>query len=437
MFVTIATFIFVLAVLVLVHELGHFVAAKAYGIRVLEFGFGYPPRIFGIRRGETVYSLNLLPLGGFVKLVGEEDPTDPRSLARRSPGVRVVVLGAGAFMNALLPLVLFAALFMVPQQTMVTDVVIMEVAAGSPAAMAGIQPGDAVLRIHNRSITNSLELRETIQSRLGAETDWVGWRGGETYTARVVPRFKPPEGQGAVGVVIADARVSVASVAPGSPAAAMGLQPGDAVLLVGETPIFYSEWLPVVLDDFRASDPGASVPVGVWRGGRVVELALPADSVAQGQGIPGLELAERPLERRSEPPWRAVPHAASHMGTVLAAFKNEVGRWIVGAAPPQVAGPVGIAQLTGEVARAGIIPLISFTALLSMNLAILNILPIPMLDGGRLMFVLLEVVRGGKRVPPQKEGFVHLVGFVVLLSLIVVVTYFDIARILRGESILP
>jgi regulator of sigma E protease len=348
---TILSFIAVLAVLVLVHELGHFVTAKAFGIRVLELGFGYPPRLLGFRFGETLYSLNLLPLGGFVKLAGEEDPREPRSLAGKSTGVRFVVLVSGSLMNALLPILLYSIVFMLPRQELVGQVVVREVAPGSPAQRAGILPGDVILKADGRPVENSGHLVYLTMLNLGAETHWVIRRGEDTRVVSLVPRWRPPQGEGAVGVRI-------------------------------ETV------------DFR-------------------------------------------LVTRSHPFWEAVPLSARKVVEVMVLAKNEVTRWIIGSARPQVAGPVGIAQMTGEVAqRGGLLPLLEFTALLSINLAIINILPIPMLDGGRLLFVAIEWVRRGKRIPPEKEGFVHLVGFMVLITLVVVISYFDIMRILKGESLL-
>ena len=349
---TIITFLIILGIVVLVHELGHFVTAKAANVKVLEFGFGFPPRLFGIRRGETLYSLNLLPLGGFVKMEGEEDPSHPRSLASKPVWVRFLVLVAGPGMNALLPLVLFAALFMVHQQTVVGQVRVNEVVPDSPAAAAGVQVGDIIVRANDREIENFADLYYVTQLNLGREMTWTLLRDGSRETIHVVPRFKTPEGQGATGITIETINPQTVS--------------------------------------------------------------------------------------RSDPFWKAVPRGAERVGEVLILFKNGITQLIVGGArwQDQVAGPIGIAQLTGEVAKAGVIPLVEFTAFLSVWLAVLNILPIPMLDGGRLTFVILEMVRRGKRISPQKEGLVHLMGFVLLISMMVVISYFDILRILRGDSLL-
>ncbi|MBF8267497.1 MAG: rane-associated zinc metalloprotease [Dehalococcoidia bacterium] len=348
---TALSFASVLVLLILVHELGHFVTARFFGIRVMEFGLGYPPRLLSIKRGETIYSLNLLPLGGFVKLLGEEDPTQPDSLASKGVGTRLIVLSAGAFMNALLPVVIFSALFMVPQQTVVGEVVVREVVPDSPAARAGIVPGDTILKIDGHTLDNSSEVGFYLRLRLNAESNWLIQRGSIQERVSLVPRLKPPEGQGAAGIRI--------------------------------------------------------------------------------------ETVNPRLVTRSLPFWKAIPRGAWRVGEVLVLAKNEITGWIVGAISPAMTGPIGIAQMTGEVARVGIMPLLEFTALLSINLAIMNILPIPALDGGRLVFVVLEWVRRGKRIPPEKEGFVHMVGFVLLITLIVVISFYDIQRIFRGESLIP
>lgn len=347
---TAVSFIVVLGILIFVHELGHFVTAKAVGVKVLEFGFGFPPRLFGIRKGETMYSINILPLGGFVKMVGEEDPSHPRSLAGKPARIRLMVLAAGSFMNIMLPLIIFSALFIIPQQTIVGQVRVNDVAPDSPADNAGVIAGDIITNANGHKVENIPNLAYRIQLSLGDTMSWDLIRAGEIITVRLAPRFKTPEGQGATGITI------------------------------------------------ETTNP------------RRVTKSLPF--------------------------WEAIPQGAVRIGEVLIIAKNEVSGWVIGGSNPQLAGPVGIAQVTGEVARAGIIPLAELTALLSINLAVLNILPLPMLDGGRVMFVVLEILRRGKRIPPRKEGLVHLAGFVLLISLVIIISYFDILRILRGESML-
>ncbi len=352
---TVAAIIFVFGIVVLVHELGHFISAKVTGVEVLEFGVGYPPRLLSFEFRGTRYSLNLLPLGGFVKLVGEEDPSHQGSLAGKSIPVRSGVLAAGALMNAVLPVLLFGISFMVPQTITEGFVQINTVAPNSPAAKAGLQPKDIILEVNGRSILNTRELSYNIHLNLGSPTTLLVKRGSQTTSVVAVPRWNPPPGEGATGIVV------------------------------------------------------------------------------------GLVGAQRVT--RQDPPWTAMYKGGVKTVETLILAKNEITRLFIRGVSPPLAGPIGIAQMTGEIVTAGaqvgsLVPIIEFTALLSINLAIMNLLPIPMLDGGRLLFIGLEIIRKGKRISPKRESFVHLVGFAVLIAFVVVVSYFDILRIIRGESLL-
>ncbi|MEW6143031.1 MAG: M50 family metallopeptidase [Chloroflexota bacterium] len=352
MILTIVAFVLILVALIIAHELGHFITAKACGVKVEEFGLGFPPRIYGFKRGETIYSLNWLPFGAFVKLLGEEDPGNPRSLAAKNRGIRFLVLSAGSLMNLLIPILLFATALMIPHDTIREDIFIKEVAPGSPAQSAGIVPGDQLVRIDGRAVTSRLDVSYQIRLNLGHPVSVVlKATDGMEKLVTVTPRWKPPAGQGAAGIVI---------------------QPQNTQ--------------------------------------RVTE---------------------------SQPFWEAIPNGAIRAWEMLVLFRNEVFLWITGGSTPQVTGPIGIVQMTGEVAQAGISPLFEFTALISINLGILNLFPIPGLDGGRLIFVVLEWLRRGKRVSPQREGLIHFIGFVTLIILITIVSYFDIMRVIQGGSLLP
>ena len=352
MLLTIVAFIGVIVVLIVAHELGHFITAKASGVKVEEFGIGFPPRLLSVRRGETLYSLNAIPLGGFVKMAGEEDPKVPRSLASKSIGTRLLVLSAGPLMNALLPLLLFSIAFMIPHDMVIGQVFVEEVAPNSPAAMAGIESGDMIISINGRTVNNTIDLSRYIHLNLGKDTTIVVKHSDSTAEdIQVIPRWKPPEGQGAIGIV--------------------------------------------------------------------VNTAYPT------------------IVRQHYPFWRAIPMGASECIETFVLFKNGIISMIIGATPVEVAGPVGIAQITGEVAKAGISPLLEFAGFISINLAIINILPLPALDGGRIVFVLLEWVRRGKRVSPKTEGLVHFIGFAMLMALILLITYQDIIRIISGDSLIP
>ena len=435
--IAIAAFVPVLGILVVVHELGHYWTAKAFGVKVLEFGFGYPPRIFGIRTGRTrvrtdsetriyryeedadrvrvgdfvklwlvedenkelvartiiayhsgvpkgkaasyvdtsreddlqtegivkamegdtmvvadmLYSINILPLGGFVRLAGENNPKVPRSLAAQGAGPRLIVLAAGAFMNAVLAIAVLTAVFMLPRDVTIGDVTITRTEPGSPAAEAGILAGDVVTYVAGHEVENRTDLARAVALNLGNSTEWQLQRGGQDLLVELTPRFAPPEGEGAAGVAV--------------------------------------------------------------------------------------EVDNSNVEKRVDPPWRALPESFVATGEMMVLFKNEISKWTNGGAAPELAGPIGIAQASGEVAQRGDIRLLlAFAGFLSMNLAIINILPIPMLDGGRIVFVAIEWFRRGKRISASRETLVHMVGFALLIGLILVITFGDLVRIVNGDKLL-
>ncbi len=381
----------VLAFVIFIHELGHFVTAKKFGIKVTEFGFGFPPRLLGFRHGETTYTLNLIPLGGFVKMVGEEDPTEPRSFASQSVLKRVIVLCAGVAVNFVVPVIIFTILFTLPQDTLFESVIVTNVAPRSPAEAGGLRPGDTIISVNGQRIDNRNELRQQVFTRLGASTELTVKRGlpisgftsspelATIETLTVVPRFNPPD------------------------------------LTVVEE--LTDPKRQVTLAEAHRIDPEASI----------------GDTVTQGEIGFWMGVANQRIVKRSHAPWNAFPMAVDHLRDVLTITKTGIVRWAVGGPDPFI-GHVGIAQVTGEVVRAGISPVFEWIAIISLSLGIVNILPIPPLDGGRLMFVLLEWGRKGKRISPQREGLVHMVGFVMLISFIIVMNYRDIVRLLNGES---
>jgi regulator of sigma E protease len=428
--IDILIFIAVLLFLVVAHELGHFTVAKLSGVRVLEFGVGLPPKIWGFKHGDTEYTLNALPIGGFVRMLGEEDPEHEESFARQSAWKRLAILVAGPGVNAVLPILLLAVVFMLPQNIDVTDVTIVGVSEGSPAARAGVLPGDIIREAAGREINNSGDLINAVQRHLGTRTTWTIERNERLIETALVPRFDPPDGQGATGITLADARVTVASVAQGSAADATGLQVGDLFVLVAGGRVLDKEDPRDVVTLALEDEPGEPVAIEVLRDGALVGVSF---DPALGS-LNGYTADVKPTASRSEAPWTAFGSSVVQMGDILVLFKNQISLWIAGTEPVQLSGPVGIARVTSEVAAAGDGPLIALTALLSINLAIVNLLPIPALDGGRIMFVLLELLRGGRRLAPDKERFAHMVGFAVLMAFIALVSINDILRLVRGES---
>lgn len=437
MIVTILLFVAVLGFLVVMHELGHFAVAKLAKVRVLEFGVGIPPRVWGFTRGGTTYSLNLLPIGGFVRMLGEEAPSSPDSFAAKPAWQRLAILAAGPAMNALLPVALLTAVFMLPQSVPVTDVAITEVAPGSPAEAAGVRAGDLAREADGRRVRTSGDLITAINLRLGADTRWIVERDGRLIELRIAEaRVDPPPGQGAVGVRLADGGLTVAGVASGSPADLAGLREGDLILSAGGRRVLDADGLRASLAqpaDAETGDAeaGATAEIQALRGADVVTLTLPRGAGAAD----GLSVTAKPGERRSLGPVAAFGAGVGRIGDILLLVRNEASRWLAGSAGIELAGPIGIAQITGDVARIGLSPLVTWTALLSLNLAIVNLLPIPALDGGRIAFVLVEMARGGRRLAPQKERIVHAVGFALLIGAIIAVSVNDVRRLLSGWSL--
>ena len=428
---TVLIFVAIILVLVVAHELGHFTVAKMSGISVLEFGVGLPPRLFAFEFGGTVYSVNLLPIGGFVRMLGEEDPTHPTSFASKGALTRLAVLAAGPAVNAVLPIALLTFALMVPHSVPVTDIVVLDVIDGSPAAEAGVQPGDYIREAGGRALDNSADLVGAVHRRLGADISWVVERDGELVELRLAEvRIDPPEGQGATGILLRDARLTVESVESGSSAESAGLLAGDLFLSVAGASVLSEDALAARAADALEAAPGDPVKIIVMRAGEIVELSI-GPPVSE---LSGYTVSVYPLASRSRPVWRAAGGSFVQMADILVSFRNEISRLIAGSSDMGFVGPVGIAQITGEVADAGLSPLITLAALLSINLAIVNILPFPALDGGRIMFVLIELARGGRRISPEKERTAHLVGFGLLMTFILMISINDIQRLVSGAG---
>ena len=352
-FVFVLLGLFVLTLLVFVHESGHFLVAKRAGIKVEEFGFGFPPRLFSVRRGETLYSLNALPLGGFVKMLGEESPRDPRSFAFQTKSWRAAVLLAGPAANVVLAILLFAAAHATGWPTGV-GVKITQVAEGSPASQAGLLPEDVILSLAGVEVSSMFGLREVTEQNLGRAVPIEVRRERVTLTREVTPRVNPPEAQGPIGIRLGHARIDRVA------------HPVPEALLLGAEQTYQTVRLTFV------------VPSMVLRGLIPAEMARPV-------------------------------------------------------------GPVGIIQITSQATSATIdsgwlFHALSVAAFISTALAVFNILPIPALDGGRLLFVIIEALRG-QRVEPRRESAIHGMGIAVLLSLIVVVTYLDVVSPIPTEGL--
>jgi regulator of sigma E protease len=433
----------ILAVLILVHEIGHFAAARLIGVRVEEFGIGIPPRIKGWRRNGVLWSLNWIPFGGFVKVLGEDGKNaDPGSINAKSPAQRAFFLVAGSAMNFLLAFILMI-LVVGFQGVSHSNVYIASVVPGSPAEAAGWTAGDRIVDVAGVPVESSTDVGERAREFGGNPMSVVVERNGELVETSVTPRLNPPAGEGPTGVGITDSPISDASienVSAGLPASESGFQPGDRIVAVGSQQV--SD--PYALQFALLGASGSTVPVDVVRGGEQLTISLAVPELeAEGDLLAqlGFDIAIKP--RFDRVPLGAiipvgVAQAWEQSGQMLSGIRDLV----TGRAPlDQIAGPLGMGQITSEIVSASPLPLwvtlAQLAILLSLNLAVLNLLPLPALDGGRLLFVVVEVLRGGKKLAPEREGIVHVAGLILLLGFMVIVLVLDALRIYEGRSFLP
>ncbi|MGH2561961.1 MAG: RIP metalloprotease RseP [Thermomicrobiales bacterium] len=435
----------ILAVLILVHEFGHFITARMCGVKVEEFGIGLPPRLFGIPWKNTLWSVNAIPFGGFVRVKGEDGSNmEPDSMNAKPPHQRAFFLAAGAGMNVLFAIALMAVVVGI-QGVPHTNVYITAVNPGSPAAKAGWQAGDRIVEVNGERVETNEEVSNVTSGKAGDEIAFTIERRGKQIETTVIPREDPPEGEGAVGVGLlgnprTEGKVLIEEVEGGSPAAEAGIQPGDRIVTANGREVFDTYILGVELERFVGFD----LPVTVDRGGETVstEIAVPESETGEDPIVAtGITQVEHNPTYESVPALKVIPRGFEEsydLGKqmVLGVKRLFSSRDDLG----QVAGPVGMAQLTNTLVELDSpipvwVRLAQFSILLSLNLAILNLVPLPALDGGRLLFVLLEVVRGGRKIAPEKEGLVHFTGLVILLGLMFVIAYNDIKRIVEGNSL--
>lgn len=349
---SIILFFIVLAILILSHEFGHFIVAKKSGIRVDEFGFGFPPRIFKFKKKETIYSINLFPIGGFVKIYGEEgqDKSDPRSFASKPAKIKALVISAGVLFNLLLAWFLITGGYIIGTPMSVSSVppgaeikdpkiFILQVQEGTSAELAGLKMGDQLI-----DFKSVKEVQDFINKNKGQKTDIRYQRGKDIFVVSVTPSANPEEGKGALGIAMDE--IGIVKL-PWHRSFWEGVKTTYELIITVATAIFYFFY-----DLIR--------------------------------GLAGIE---------------------------------------------QVIGPVGIVGTTGTVAKLGFSYLLNFIALLSINLAIINFIPFPALDGGRLLFLLIEKVKGSP-LNPKFSNIAHSIGLIILLILMATITYKDILKLI-------
>jgi regulator of sigma E protease len=385
-------FLLILSVLVLIHEAGHYFVAKFFGIKVEEFGFGLPPRIWGKKKGETIYSLNWLPIGGFVKLYGEDEAGAGRidikakksevkakdynrSYISRSILQRAAVVGAGVVMNTLLAIVIYYAFmfiggfktelplignhnFFFVNQVKSTSVVVSSVIPNSPAAKAGIKPFTKIISLNGKIIANPNEFASSIRDNKGKKVV-IEWEEIETMKrakGTMVPRVNPPKNEGALGVT----------------------------------------FFPLSTVKLSYDTPEQKILSGIIH---------PANLMAYNFSVMGSLISVSFKEKTVEPLSQGV------------------------------SGPVGIYSLVGTIVaipdlKERTLQILNLAGLLSISLAFFNVLPIPGLDGGRLFFIIIEAIIG-RKVNQKVEGYAHAVGMILLIGLIILVTFKDIFQFFK------
>ena len=429
-----------LGVLVFVHELGHFLAAKRVGIRVLKFQLGFNPTIFSFRRGDTEYGIGALPLGGYVKMAGES-PDEARAgrddeFLSKSKWERFQVLLMGPAMNLLLAVVLTAiVLFQGAEVPAFEDEppVVGVVAAGSPAERGGIQSGDRIVSVADRRVETWEQFSMAIASRANREVPIGMLRNGLDLTRRITPVQAAGESRFEIGDigVLPNVHPHVPSVNPGEPADRAGIKPGDVIVAVEGQPITFASQLKEAI----AKRPGQPITIAILRGGTPLEIrAVPekrGDIGWLGIGIANQTKSFKPsaLEAIGMSFQKNAQFAGLIFQTVWGLITRETS-------PKQLMGPVAIAQLSGESVSLGWIALLTLMASISLNLGLLNLLPIPVLDGGHIFIMALEgLVRRDFSIRVKEKML--MAGFVVLMLLMVTVIYNDLTRISWIERLMP
>jgi regulator of sigma E protease len=432
----------VLGVLIFIHELGHFLVAKRAGVGVLKFSLGFGPKIVGVKKGETEYLLSALPLGGYVKMIGEDpgdesaEAKDPqRSFSQKHVGVRSLIILAGPLANLLLPVVIFWGIFMVVGQAYFLPLV-GSPEKESPAAKAGLLAGDRVRALDGQPIERWDEVETAIRNSGGKPLTLAIAREGRTFEVKLEPRAQTTRDIFGQEVEVWDLGLrllvpsKIGQVLPGQPAQQAGLKSGDRVLALDGTRL--TEW-DQMAKTIHAS-PGRPIRLTVERDGQPFEVqVIPRTSRQQGPtgeeeiGLIGIGPASESQYRRLDPFSAAIAGVSKTVDLSVLVVQGFVKLVQAKISPKTIGGPILIVQMTGEVAQRGLMELLSFTALLSINLAILNLLPVPILDGGHLLFAFIECLRG-KPVSLKKREIAQQVGMVLLIALMVFAFYNDIFR---------
>jgi regulator of sigma E protease len=422
-------FIVALFVAMCLHELGHFIAAKRAGVKVEEFGIGIPPRLFGIKRGETIYSINAIPLGAFVKAAGENDPTVPRSLAGKGPWTRLGIYATGPLVNIFLAFVLLSAFLALPYSVIASDgLMVHSVVENSPAEEAGIEPGDIILEIDGQPVHRRGDVQDIVNSaEEGEEITLLLLRNGQEEERTLKPELDPESQQLKIGAWLWWNMVS--QVDEGSPAYEAGIRPGDTILTIGGQLIYSDESISSAL---HFIEEGEELNLVLLREGKETSLTLTNVGYETLSGVEMRWVEGAQFEQERLPVWRAFYLGARDI-IYMPVLIIEAIPQIIESPDTALVGPIGAGQLTVEIVRSsGFSSMLFMASMISLGIGIFNLFPIPPLDGGGMLVAFIEGCRRGKRLSPRTVRLSYTIGTAFLIGLVILIFVMDIWRLPRG-----
>jgi regulator of sigma E protease len=422
--------ILALSFLIIIHELGHFLVAKAFKVKVNEFSLFMGPKLFSFQKGETVYSLRLIPLGGYVKMEGEEEASeDDRAFNKKPIGVRAAIIAAGPIMNIIIAVV-FAFIIMA-QSGFYTNQV-KTVLPGSAGDKAGIQVGDTLEKYNGKNIYQINDLEIFAYPLKNESIDLQVRRNGESRTLHFAPDrmtgyklgFAPKADDGPESNV-------VENVADKSPAMKAGVKDGDRIIKLNGSPVSSKKDIADILGQIKQND----VTITVDRGGKVLDLKPVVPIVGKNQEYLAIGID---FEHTKGNAFATLGQSIKYNISIARSIYYSLGWLFTGTvSPSDLMGPVGITTTIKDVVQQApsfmdkFLNLLSFTAMISLNLGLVNLIPFPALDGSKLVLLLIEGIRK-KPLNPEKEAMITMVGFVFLIMLMIYATFNDILRIGRG-----